>query len=134
MSRLELYVYSTSTYLRDGKLKVGQCRVGRHEERINEQFGTSNPEPPIILWVKELPHDIIDRTIHAQLIKNGCQHIKEGHGTEWFQATVDDVKRAYNELVHGSSRKDNYQLREEQRDAVDKATKWFRKRISARSD
>ena len=123
----ELYVYSTAIYLREGKLKVGQCLVGRHEERINEQFGTSNPESPEILWVKELPDDITDRTIHAQMIKNGCQHIKDGAGTEWFKATVDDVKIAYNELVHGSSRKNDYQLREEQHDAVDKAIKWFKK-------
>ena len=122
----ELYVYSTAIYLREGKLKVGQCRVGRHEERINEQFGTSNPEQPKILWVQELPDGITDRHIHAQMIKNGCQHIKDGYGTEWFQATIADVQRAYNELVHSSSRKDSYQLREEQRSAVNKAIRWFR--------
>jgi len=122
----ELYVYSTEIYLRAGKLKVGQSQVGRHEERIKEQFGTSNPESPKILWVKELPEGVTDKDIHHQLIKNGCRRIKEGAGKEWFKATVDDVKIAYNELVHGSSRKEDYRLRQEQCDAINKAVKWFR--------
>ena len=127
MEKQELYVYSTETYLRDGKVKVGQCRVGRHEERINEQFGTSNPEPPKILWVQELPDGITDRHIHSQLVKNGYKNIKDGAGTEWFQATTEDVKQAYNELIHGSSRPNNFKLREEQQNAVDKAIRWFKR-------
>ena len=125
--RKELYVYSTEIYLREGKLKVGQCAIGRHKQRIAEQFGTSNPELPQVLWVQELPDGVSDREIHNQLIKNGCRHIKEGAGTEWFKATVDDVKRAYNELVYGSPRKENYRLRQEQQEAVDKAIRWFRR-------
>ena len=122
----ELYVYSTEIYLRANKLKVGQCRVDRHEERIKEQFGTSNPESPKILWVKELPDRISDKDIHHQLIKNGCRRIEKGAGTEWFKATVNDVKRAYHELVNGVSREEDYSLRQEQCDAINKAVKWFR--------
>ena len=127
MEKQELYVYSTEIYLRENKLKVGQSQVGRHEQRIAEQFGTSNPESPKILWVQELPDGISDKDIHNQLIKNGCRRIKEGAGKEWFKATVDDVKKSYNELVYGCPRKENYFLHQEQHDAVNKAIKWFKK-------
>lgn len=69
MEALELYVYSTEKYLKEGLLKVGHCKLGRHKERIREQFGTSNPELPIILWVHPLPNPKTDKNIHEQLLK-----------------------------------------------------------------
>lgn len=55
MERLELYVYTTETDLEKGYIKVGHSIVGRHEERIKEQFGTSNSRPPIWKLIGELP-------------------------------------------------------------------------------
>lgn len=126
MDELELYVYSTEKYLREGLVKVGHCRLGRHKERIREQFGTANPEFPIILWVHHLPKDKTDKHIHAQLEKNGIKRAV-GAGQEWFYATTEQVKIAFNEVVFGASRVENYQPRSEQRAAIDKATKWFLK-------
>ena len=53
--KLELYVYTTRSYMSKNYLKVGHCKRGRHMERINEQFGTANPEQPIVCWFEDLP-------------------------------------------------------------------------------
>ena len=125
--KLELYVYSTESYLRQGLMKVGHTFIGNHLERIKQQFGTSNPEQPIILWVKELPEGKEDRHIHKQLELNGIKRVEDGPGKEWFHARVADVQRAYNQVVFGSNRTENYERRQEQKDAVEKARKWFLK-------
>ena len=128
--KLELYVYTAPIFEKEGLIKVGHCLDGRHKERINEQFNAANPEKPIILWVESLPDGKRDHHIHRQLEKNGIDRKKDGAGQEWFYATLDDVKKAYNEVVHGVSRKDSFSLRKEQREAVERATKWFRKDYS----
>lgn len=131
MDELELYIYSTETYLQKGLIKVGHSKLGRHKERIREQFGTSNPEQPIILWTHNLPNGKTDKHIHAQLIKNGIDRVEDSPGQEWFKATTQDVKKAFNQVVYSSSRVDNYIPRKEQQDAIDQAKKWFTKEFSA---
>lgn len=136
MEALELYAYSTEKYLKEGLIKVGHCLVGRHKERIREQFGTSNPEQPIFILLGDLPEGIRDHHIHAQLIKNGCRKVEDGPGREWFHAVskgdpFKDVRRAYNEIVKGTSRTENYKLRKEQAGAIEKASKWFNKEYPA---
>lgn len=129
MSELrELYVYSTETYLHEGLIKVGHClkSVG-YKNRIKQQFGTSNPELPIHLWYIDLPDGIEDKHIHSQLIKNGIKKKKDSAGNEWFYAKVKDVKKAFNEVVYGASRTESYPPRMEQKEAVEKAKKWFLK-------
>ncbi|MDD4974383.1 MAG: DEAD/DEAH box helicase family protein [Bacteriovorax sp.] len=125
MDTLELYAYSTENYLKKGLVKVGHCKIGRHHKRIKEQFGTSNPEQPQYILLGELPNGITDKSIHAQLIKNGCKQVKGGPGKEWFHATFNDVRVAYNEVVNGISRILNYSLRQEQSEVIEKAKKWF---------
>lgn len=125
MEELELYVYSTETYLQKGLIKVGHSKLGRHKERIKEQFGTSNPEHPIILWVHTLPEGKTDKHIHAQLMKNGIERVEDSPGHEWFKASTQDVKLAFNQLVYGSTRVENYNPRKEQLEAIEKAKKWF---------
>lgn len=133
MEALELYVYSTETYLQKGLIKVGHSKLGRHKERIREQFGTSNPEHPIILWVHPLPENKTDHHIHAQLIRNGFDRVEDSPGHEWFKASTNDVKKAFNEVVFGSSRVENYRPRAEQQEAIDKAKAWFLGEVSADS-
>ena len=122
---LELYAYTTTTYKEKGLIKVGHCNVGRHVARIREQFGTSNPEQPEYILIGPLPTGTEDKHIHAQLIRGGFRKVEDGPGREWFHATFNDVKRAYNEVVHGTSRSLNHKLRREQSEAVEKAKKWF---------
>lgn len=130
MENLELYAYSTEEYLKKGWIKVGHTKVG--ENRIWNQFGTSNPENPVFLMIGELPVGVRDHQIHAQLIKNGCKKIENVPGQEWFEAKnkndpFKDVRRAYNEIVKGSSRTEHYKLRKEQSESIQKASKWFKK-------
>lgn len=124
MEERELYVYSTENYLKKGLVKVGHCLRGRYQERIKEQFGTSNPEHPLILWVHPLPDGLIDKHIHTQMEKNGIKKAN-GVGQEWFYASIDNVKQAFNEVVFGTSRTENYSPRKEQKAAIDKACKWY---------
>lgn len=132
MERLELYAYSTEKYLEDGLIKVGHCIVGRHEERIREQFGTSNPEQPKWMLLGELPEGCRDSDVHNILLKHGCKKPKNSPGKEWFivpnsKKPFEVVEIAYNQLKYGSPRPKKYSLRKEQLGAVDKASKWFSK-------
>lgn len=123
--KLELYVYTTKTCQKEDLLKVGHCLEGRYEERIKEQFGTSNSDPPIILWVTPLPKGKTDHHIHKQMEKNGIERKPDSVGREWFYAKLEDVKKAYNEVVHGIGRENSFSLRKEQKESVDKAKRWF---------
>lgn len=125
--KLELYVYTTHSYTKRNYLKVGHCKCGRHRERIGEQFGTSNPEQPLIRFVENLPEGKTDFHIHQQLHANGIEKVEDSVGQEWFVATLDDVKRAFNEVCFGSSRIESYRLRQEQQAAADKAVRWFQR-------
>ncbi len=127
LEKLELYVYTTKTWREKGLLKVGCCLRGRSRERINEQFNASNPETPVILWIKDLPEGKKDHHIHQLLEGSGCRRKKGGAGKEWFYASLKDVQKAYNQAAHGISRQDSFRLRAEQREAVNKAVKWLNK-------
>jgi hypothetical protein len=132
MERLELYAYSTEKYLEDGLIKVGHCVIGRHEERIREQFGTSNPEQPKWILLGELPEGSRDSDVHNILLKYGCKKPKNSPGKEWFivpnsKKPFEVVEIAYNQLKYGSPRPKKYLLRKEQLGAVEKASKWFSK-------
>ncbi len=76
------------------------------------------------MWNHPLPENTTDNHIHDRLLKNGIKKA-DGIGQEWFYASTDEVKKAFNEVVYGASRVDNYSLRKEQQAAVDKACKWF---------
>ena len=123
----ELYVYTTKTYQKEGLLKVGYCAKGGYQDRIKKQFNAGNPERPVILWVKDLPEGKQDHHIHQRLKDNGIRRKTDGAGKEWFYASLEDVKIAFNQVAYGVKRKDDFCLRKEQKEAVDKALKWFKK-------
>ena len=123
----ELYVYTTKTWKEKGLLKIGHAQKSHAKDRINQQFNASNPEQPIILWIKELPDGKTDHHIHNQLKQNGIEQKQDGAGKEWFYATLTDVQKAFNEIAYGVSRQDNFSLRKEQKIAIQKALKWYRK-------
>lgn len=130
MEQLELYVYTTEEYKKKGWIKVGHTKIG--EQRIWNQFGTSNPENPEYQMIGKLPDGMRDHHIHAQLVRNGCMKIENVPGQEWFLITdkadpFKEVRRAFNEVVNGSSRSEHYKLRKEQSAAIEKASKWFKK-------
>ena len=130
MERLELYAYSTKSDLANGKVKVGHAKVGRWEERIREQFGTSNSEPPIMKWIGFLPEGTRDSDVHNILLGMKCTKPDNSPGKEWFYVPenknpFDIVQTAFHVLVYGSPRSKKYILRREQEEAVLKAHKWF---------
>ena len=127
LKKIELYVYTTKTWQEKGLLKVGHCLKGRSHDRINEQFIASNPEKPIILWIKSLPEGKTDHHIHQQLEDMGYRRNEGGAGKEWFYASLEDVKKATHQAIYGVNRQDSFPLRVEQREAVDKAVKWLNK-------
>ena len=130
MSKKELYAYSTEHYLSQGIVKVGHTEVGRTETRVKEQFGTSNPERPKFVLIGVLPEGMSDKDVHNVMVSNGCQHIKDAPGKEWFKVTnlsdpFEDARKAFNKIKFGSNRPDNFNLRDEQAGAVQKASQWF---------
>ncbi|WP_133129002.1 DEAD/DEAH box helicase family protein [Legionella nagasakiensis] len=127
MGRLELYVYTMPSYRKKGWVKVGHSQIGGSEFRIKRQIGTSNPEYPEWVVVGKLPVNKRDHHVHALLQKHGFKKVEDSPGKEWFCATFDDVKKAFNDLVYGCERRDNYKLRDEQKQAVEKGRRWFLK-------
>lgn len=125
MEKRVLYAYTTETYKTRDLVKVGDSLADRYIERIHEQFGTSNPERPEYILVGELPNGVRDHQVHAQLVRNGFRKVEDSPGQEWFHANFDDVRRAYNQVVNGTSRTLNHKLRHEQSESIEKARKWF---------
>ena len=118
-----IYVYSTATYLEKGWAKIGQTDRNP-EKRIKEQDGTSNPEELELLWSTPIPSTLSDRDIHDELRRLGFSLVRDRR--EWFQCTVDDVRKAINSLLEGSARPNNYSLRPEQQECHDKVVEFFR--------
>ncbi|CZI28725.1 TPA: DEAD/DEAH box helicase family protein [Legionella pneumophila] len=127
MERLELYAYATPSDKAMGRVKVGHSKIGGHKFRIKQQFGTSNAEYPEFILLGELPLGKTDHHIHAQLLKNGIRRVEDSPGKEFFYATFDDVKRAYHQVLHGTNRLYSFELRSEQKQAIERARKWFLK-------
>jgi superfamily II DNA or RNA helicase len=119
-----IYCYSTETYLEyRGWIKVGQTKHADSTIRIKQQDGTSNPERLIPLL--ETHTKYTDHEVHAQLKDMGFEEVRQDADREWFECTIDDVKRAINILQYGINRKNNYSMRQEQQECCDKAVNWF---------
>jgi hypothetical protein len=78
-----------------GILKVGYTTIGV-KERVKQQYNILRPgEPPYRILVEEsaMRKDgtaFLDKQVHRQLEKMGCQHI-EG---EWYRCTPQQVRAA----------------------------------------
>lgn len=124
-----IYVYTTETY-RDfrGWRKVGQTHQASAKMRVEQQDGTSNPEPLIIEKVFQVEDWISDHTIHAELVKMGKMRVRMDKDREWFECTVEDVQCAINNIKFGISRPNAYPMRHEQQECHDLAVAWFKAR------
>lgn len=125
-----LYVSTTEGDFKKGIVKVGEALSGRVEKRMREH-STGRVEKTTVLWTAPLNNGLTDKKVGRELENQGAEHLKKGGGTEFYKASVDDVKRAYNALVNGVPRAHSYSLRNEQKRAVDKAEKWFTKGFSS---
>lgn len=121
-----IYAYSTDTYQQfRGWLKCGQTKQESAEIRVQQQDGTSNPEPLKILKTWEVPDWVSDHTIHAELEKMGRMRVRLDKDREWFECNVNDVSSAINHIVTGISRPNNYGMRDEQKECHDRAVSHF---------
>jgi len=121
-----IYAYTTETYrLFRNWRKVGQTKQESAQIRVQQQDGTSNPEPLEIEKTWEVPDWVSDHTIHAELEKMGCLRVREDKDREWFECTTDQVSSAINNIVLGVSRPNSYAMRDEQKECHDKAVAHF---------
>lgn len=117
-----IYCYTTETYrLFRSWRKVGQTKQESAQIRVQQQDGTSNPEPLEIEQTWEVPDWVSDHTIHAELEKMGCLRVRMDKDREWFECTTEQVSSAINNIVLGVSRPNNYPMRDEQKECHDKA-------------
>lgn len=122
-----IYAYTTETYrLFRGWRKVGQTHQDSAEIRVQQQDGTSNPEPLEIEKTWEVPDWVSDHTIHAELKKMGKLEVRLDKSREWFECSIDDVSSAINNIIMGVSRPNSYSLREEQQSCHDKAVAHYK--------
>lgn len=112
---------------RAGVLKIGQSKRGGNV-RAKEVLRTAGYDYKLVLEESAFRNDgtiITDKAVHRLLIKNGCEHFTLEH----FKCSVEDVLNALNQLRNGKeyqrSRTQNFGLRPEQREAVEKTAEYF---------
>lgn len=127
---MNIYVYSTWTYYDDrinnGKLpwiKIGQTRK-EPDIRVKEQDIASTAEPLKIL-LKIYNVSFTDKDVHRKLQEFGRFSPREDKYSEYYEASLDDVKKAVNLLECGVARPEKYPMRYEQQEAVQKAYDYF---------
>jgi len=121
-----IYAYSTETYREfRGWRKVGQTKQESAQIRVQQQDGTSNPEPLEIEKTWEVPDWVSDHTIHAELEKMGCLRVRMDKDREWFECTIDQVSSAINNIIMGISRPNSYPMRDEQVACRDQAVEHY---------
>ena len=135
-ARPMIYAYEEDNPNYKGYLKVGFASAGV-EKRVAEQF-------PILKPGKNKPYRIVfaecalyndggsftDKRVHAALEAMGIKRLYSGSKkTEWFRATVSDVKAAYlavkNRIDNVERRSEDFAMRPEQREAVEKTIKFY---------
>lgn len=127
----QIYAYEDSNPIYKGLLKIGYTEHSV-EERVAEQYPTRRPG--------ELPYKIVfskssmrgdgtyftDHDMHKLLRKLGFDN-PDG---EWFKCSVKDVESAWFTLFYrienNERRTQNFKLRPEQQDAIDKTEKYFK--------
>ena len=135
-ARPMIYAYEEDNPNYKGYLKVGFASAGV-EKRVAEQF-------PILKPGKSKPYRIVfaecalyndggsftDKRVHAALEAMGIKRLYSGDKkTEWFRATVSDIKAAYlavkNRTNNIEKRSEDFAMRPEQREAVEKTIKFY---------
>ena len=126
-----VYVYTTDVKKPLGRFKVGKAdRIAETLEkaaliRIHEQFTAGNRDEKV-----ELIHvfNADDLGIRSIDLEGKLHEILRPYwvGGEWFETiTIEPILAAYNKIKTGVQRPNNYTLRVEQADAVNKAYDYF---------
>ena len=144
-SPYRVYVYTEPGKYEEGDrvVKIGQTATGDSLARIWAQYPTAKPgDRPFILLadfeaVNRNGNRITDKAVHAFLRDAGFQQLRgasksgddKRRQTEWFRCSVEDVENAMLSLRDGRryepSRHLAYQMRPEQRRAVEITSRYF---------
>ena len=126
-----IYAYRDMNPAHAGLLKVGYTRLDV-EKRVAQQF-------PVIQPGVEKPYEIVfaesamrpdgtsfmDHDVHRRLERNGLENV----GGEWYRCTAEDVRNAWLEVRdradYESQRTEDFNMRPEQRAAVEKTQAYF---------
>lgn len=132
-ARPRIYAYSIDDKQHKGQLKIGQT-TRSVQTRIEEQLKTATIENYEIEL--DEPADrpdgstITDYDVRTALERKGRLPAKG----EWMHCTVNDVKSVLNELRTGQqtsiSRYQDFEMRQEQLDAVEKAYSYFQSHLT----
>ena len=127
----QIYVYEDSNPIYKGLLKIGYTEHNV-EARIAEQYPIRRPgELPyrIVFSKSSMREDgtyFTDHDMHKLLRKLGF----DNPGGEWFKCSVKDVESAwfslFNKIENNERRTQNFKLRPEQQDAIEKTEKYFK--------
>lgn len=129
-ARPAIYAYQDTHPQYKGLLKVGFTAIDA-EKRVAQQYPTLRPGTlpyKIVLEESAMRSDgssFTDHDIHRALRKKGIRN-PEG---EWFECSVQDVKAAILAVREGINNEDsrtlNFDMRPEQKEAVDKTIAYF---------
>lgn len=124
----QIYAYSDPRFA--GQLKVGYTTIGV-QERVRQQYPVILPgEQPYRIVVEESAmradgSSFMDHEVHDYLKRHGV----ECTGGEWYRCTRNDVLAAINAVRNRRemelTRSENFGMRPEQQEAVDKTADYF---------
>jgi hypothetical protein len=116
-----------------GLIKVGETTQADARARIKQQIGTAYPNLEGVKILHEEPavrkdgSEFGDREVHDALVAAGIRR----PGGEWFEATLDEVQAAINEVKLGlafdAKRTQTFEMRPEQERAVEQSSEYFRR-------
>lgn len=132
-----IYAYEDSNPQYKGLLKIGYTEKDAHR-RVAQQYPTKRPDGivpyKIVFTESAMRNDgscFTDHDVHKILRKNKVISV----GGEWFKCTVDDIKATIIAIKTGTAnfenRTQNFSMRPEQREAVEKTIAYF---YSAKKD
>ena len=132
-----IYAYTDANPQYKGLLKVGYTEKDV-ERRVGQQYPTKRPDGmvpyKIVLAESAMRNDgtcFTDHDVHHLLRKKRVDNV----GGEWYRCTIEEVKAAIVAIKTGTSnienRTQNFALRPEQKEAVDKTIEYY---ASAKKD
>lgn len=120
----------------DGYIKIGYTDKADVEERIKEQLHTATIKHKTLFAVSAMRPDgsiFNDKEIHARLVRYGKKKMffDGDKNNEWIECSEQEALSAINEIRDYTKfekpRDWNFQMRDEQQDAVDKTYEYFTK-------
>lgn len=135
-----LYAYAIADEAHQDLLKIGQT-TGSVRDRVRQQTSTAAVEATVLLDEPAIDIDgvrVTDAQVRARLIAKGRENVdfsSIGGGREWMRCTVEDVQQAIVELREhrelSGTHHETFEMRDEQRAAVEKAFAYFTREWNA---